>query len=361
VHLENSPEIFKQDCDSIAREFPHLFKNIHQKKILITGISGFFGSWVLGVLNSAIDFYSLETEVYCLVRRNLDKNKKNFWLKEIHGDIQTFNFGLDFVSPLVGETDQMAAGYLGREGACFFDYVLHMAGNKSWEDIVGGTENLIKNLNQSIAPLPHVGEGMGERAAQGERRIPRVLFTSSGGVYGKKSRTDQPIPESLQPDLLGADWYSKAKITAENLLLDFKNNNKKFDLIIARCFAFYGYGQPLNQGFAVADMADSAQKNKIIKIKNINTVRSFMHMGDLVRALFFLLLNPDQNISGPNSSIVYNIGGERSEAILKTAEKISKIYPSEILWANTPDNFQPLNYYVPDVQKLKALGFVERF
>ncbi len=337
MRLENSPEIFKQDCESIAREFPHLFKNIHQKKILMTGVSGFFGSWVLGVLNSAIDFYSLETKVYCLVRRPLDfkfLSKKNLWLKEIVGDLKNFN--LNNIN---------------------FDFVLHMAGNKSWEDIVAGTKNLIKNLSQQGG---HAGPPLRLHSGMGKRAAPRILFTSSGAVYGKKSRTDQPVSENLQPDLLGADWYSKAKITAENLLLDFKNNNKNFDLIIARCFAFYGYGQPINQGFAVADMCDSARKNKKIKIKNINTVRSFMHIGDLVRALFFLLLSPEKN-SDQTQSEIYNIGGEHPENIVKTAEKISKTYPAEILLSNTPDNSSSLNYYVPDIKKLKALGFVERF
>jgi len=342
MRLENSPELFKQDCELIIRESPYLFKNLHQKKLLITGVSGFFGSWVLEVLNQAIDFYSLETEVFCLVRKKLNLNKNFSWLKEIMGDLKSFNIQTaSIVSPLEGETGPKMKSR-DREGV-FFDFVLHMAGNKSWEDVVLGTENLIKNLSQQGGHIDPPLQGLS----------PRLVFTSSGAVYGKKIRTDQPLSENLKPELWGADWYSKAKYQAENNLLDFAKNNKNFNLIIARCFAFYGYGQPVNQGFAVADMCEAAKKNKLIKINNKSTERSFMYMGDLVRALFLLLLSRNPHISG-----IYNIGGEHSENIINTAEKIAKKFQAEILISQ---NLTTRNYYVPSIQKLKNLGFVEKF
>ncbi len=344
----------EEDALSIAIEFPNLFRQLHQKKIFITGGSGFFGRWVMAVLKAAIEFYTLETEVFLLTRQEINLLRKPVWLNKISGDIKNFDF---------------------KKLPSSMDFILHMAASSNPKDYQNKPESMFEDIVLGAQRILEYG---------GFSQAKKILVTSSGAVYGKKSRVDQPIREDLIPDLWGADIYSRAKYEAEKIFI-FSN----IPFVIARCFAFYGETQPIGHGFAIADMQDQIKKFGKIEIKNPGTIRSFMYMGDMVRALFLLLFKPE--IEG-----VFNVGGEKPELILETAHKIAPLCPGEYkirpytglslpqggrryqqehnedclqkledpakeISAVTAGQFNTHNYYVPSVQKLKALGFAERF
>lgn len=302
--------------DSLVQQDPHLFKKLHHQKILITGGSGFFGRWVLSVLKAAMDYYTLEAEIFVLSRsENFLNFKKPDWLIPLQGDIKVFNF-LKLPQKI--------------------DFILHMAGSSNPRDYQVDPTGMFNNLVLGAERVKHYAK---------QAQPQKILFTSSGAVYGKKNRVDQKIRENLQPDLLGADIYSRAKYQAEQVFL-----NSALPIVIARCFAFYGETQPVGHGFAIADMKAEFEKTGRIDIKNPRTVRSFMHMGDLVRALFYLLLQP-------SPLGIFNIGGAEEENIMQTAVRLAGMNEQAV----TAGKIGSPNYYVPDVQKLREIGFIEKF
>jgi len=158
-----------------------------------------------------------------------------------------------------------------------------------------------------------------------ERDVP-LLFTSSGAVYERK----------------GA--YGKMKYENE---LKFVESG--IDVKIARCFAFTGYGIPLNKGFALGNFIRQARDGEDIRIHGTGTpIRTYMHMSDLVEWLFKILI--DGEVGKP-----YDVGGRTRISILGLARKVRRLMGVDcsIQIENRKDK---LPFYVPDLTDTFDLG-----
>ena len=124
----------------------------------------------------------------------------------------------------------------------------------------------------------------------------KLLYVSSGDVYGKFNENQLPLKEDhpLSPK----NPYAASKGAAELLCLQYVNGHA-MDITIARPFNHIGpYQSAL---FSVSSFARQCalialKKNEpIIKTGNLNTYRDFMDVRDVIRAYFLLLL---QGVTG---------------------------------------------------------------
>ena len=101
---------------------------------------------------------------------------------------------------------------------------------------------------------------------------------------------------------------------------------------------------------------DFIQKLKMMKGKNFkiqgsgNEIRSFCHIDDFVGA-FDLLLSKGKHLN------VYNIGTSEKIKIKDLAYKMSKISKKKIIIIKTPLSKGSTKIRVPDISKMKKLGF----
>lgn len=173
------------------------------------------------------------------------------------------------------------------------DYVIHLAAitsiQESFKDPYEtfninflGTLNLLKAL-----------EAIGFNG--------RMLYVSSGEVYGPIKQDDLPAREDML--LKPTSPYDVSKIAAEALCYQWSQTNN-FDIIIVRPFNHIGPGQSIR--FAIPDFAkqvieiELGLREPILSVGDVNVSRDFTDVRDVVTAYDLLLKH------GKNGAI-YNV------------------------------------------------------
>ncbi len=125
------------------------------------------------------------------------------------------------------------------------------------------------------------------RLAQAVRacaRPPRIVFTSSAEVYGRRDARELPLRETL--DVRPVNPYGASKAAAEAILLG-ESRSLGLDVVVARAFNHIGPGQ--SERFVTASLA--AQLARIaaggpprLSVGNLDTARDFLDVRDVVAA-----------------------------------------------------------------------------
>ena len=176
---------------------------------------------------------------------------------------------------------------------------------------------------------------------------PKILFTSSGAVYGKndnkkKDTEDKTINLNSISKLSGyKKRYALEKIFIEQKFIEL--GLKNYQVSIARCYTFIGKNI-IKQGFAISDLINDALKNKLIKLKSTNNVyRSYMHSNDLVEWLIKILKKTNKQCP------IYNVGSDRAINLRDLTRLISKLSNKKCKINKISSN--DWDYYVPSTAK----------
>ena len=174
---------------------------------------------------------------------------------------------------------------------------------------------------------------------------PKILFFSSGAVYGprsskKKFSENEYININKYKKFIGYKKnYAKEKYLIEE---EFRNIVKDgFKVSIARGFTFYGK-HILNYDYLISNLISAAKSRKIFKIKNLNTIRSYMHADDMCRWLVKIL-----NISSEKCPIV-NLGSDKIIDLKKFVNFLNKNFKSKI--QITKNASKKIDYYIPSIK-----------
>ena len=173
----------------------------------------------------------------------------------------------------------------------------------------------------------------------------KILFTSSGAVYGPRITTAGE-DDACEP----VTAYGKGKLAVERLFID-----TGFDVKIARCFAFTG--PHLNRGihFAIGNFIQNCLDGKPIIINGDGTpLRSYLYADDLVEWLFAILER------GENGR-PYNVGSDCAVSIRELAETVRDALGSknEIIVKGMPKAGEKPSVYVPSIERARGeLGLV---
>lgn len=290
---------------------PDIRSALTGKRVFMTGATGLFGRWILSELSGIdLELVLLTRDPASFVRSFPAVQNRNMTL--VKGDAR------DFADPS------------GR-----FDLIVHAATpvvSDSLSDdeltavIVAGTERVLRFAARCDCE--------------------RLLYVSSGAVYGNPPETIERIPETLRCEPISA--YGRAKLIAEGLC-----SSSDIHCVIARCFAFVGPGMPLNAHFAIGNFIGNCLRDERIQIKGDGTpLRSYMHCSDLVEWLMTMLLRGSR-------SEIYHVGSEEAISIkdlaLKVREVLSAGSPIEVGCAAVGN--QVIQRYVPSNRKAReSLG-----
>jgi dTDP-glucose 4,6-dehydratase len=151
-------------------------------------------------------------------------------------------------------------------------------------------------------------------------KVKKLLFTSSGAVYGPQPEGMSHIPETYNgaPNPMNpASAYGEGKRIGE-LLCSLAHADHGIETKIARCFAFVGPHLPLDAHFAIGNFINDVLHNRPIHIKGDgSTRRSYLYASDLAVWLWTILF-----LGAPSG--VYNVGSQDSLTIAEVAEAVSK-------------------------------------
>jgi nucleoside-diphosphate-sugar epimerase len=293
-------------------------------KILITGGTGFLGSWLVASLLVAAERLDLGIHLNVLTRNptglDLPASPR---VTVVRGDVRSL--------PDVGP----------------FDYIVHGAASSS-----------AARGRLEVEPM-HVAETIvdGTRSVLevAARNTARVLFLSSGAVYGPQTGR---VAEDcmLSPDPMDpASTYGHAKRLAENLCA-VATQTGGAETVVARLFAFVGPRIPTDAHFAAGNfLRDAAAGRPIVVRGDGRPRRSYLYAGDLPEWCWSLLVRG-------RSGAAYNVGSPDpitvEELACRTAELSPKALEVRVL-GEPSDHIPP--WYVPSTRLAKIeLGLEPR-
>jgi nucleoside-diphosphate-sugar epimerase len=188
------------------------------------------------------------------------------------------------------------------------------------------------------------------RSQASEREV-RVVHLSSGIVYKEYGRTQEPFLETLDIRNEGVGHYQNAKIMIEKALYGAVEKPLGFKFASPRLFSLYGPGLPLNEHFAIGNfMRDALNGLPIQVLGHPRTMRSYLHVSDLVAVLLLLMVKPVPT--------AMNLGSESEISMKQLAEKVQKCFGgTEVIMGS--DSCEK-SYYVPSTSNArKELGVIE--
>ncbi|MFZ1806607.1 MAG: NAD(P)-dependent oxidoreductase, partial [Cyclobacteriaceae bacterium] len=223
-----------------------------------------------------------------------------------------------------------------------FDIVIHAATEAS-EKL--NTENPIEMIDSIVQGTRNTLEFCIARG------VKKMLFVSSGAVYGKQPPEVTHVDEDcfLGPDITNpGNAYAESKRLAELLCAVFSKVHG-IDIPVARCFAFVGPYLKLDIHFAIGNFIKNGLEGKSIEIKGDGTpLRSYMYSADLVVWLLTILINGE-------SSRIYNVGSDVALSIKELAEVVRECFNNEIEVEvkQKPQWGKPIEQYIPSVNRCR--------
>jgi UDP-glucose 4-epimerase len=280
-------------------------------KILVTGGNGFIGSTLVKHL---LDNGN-EVKVVDLQKPNIKHKNLEFVNKSIMDDLSEDIRGCDVVYHF--------AAILGVDNS----------DNKPLETMRINLEGSVNVFKSAV-----------------EAGVKRMIYASSSEVYGEPR--ELPIREDSVKGPVSA--YGVSKLAAE---IYAKAYNHEFgtDIKIVRFFNVYGHGQ--SNKFAIPIFINNALENKPLRVFGDGSqTRCFTYVGDIADAVLMVL---EQGKTGE----AYNIGNNNPTTIFELAQIIKELTgsKSEIIKSGfgkeTRLKEREIEYRVPDISKMKALGW----
>jgi len=287
------------------------------ERLFITGGTGFFGCWLLESLLHANRTLGLNAQATVLTRDPAAFAEKAPHLANdkaitlLAGDVKSYGFP-----------------------AAHHAFVIHAATDS------GGQQTNSTPAELRAAIVDGTRHTLRFAAATGARRL---LYTSSGAVYGPQPPSLTHIPESYTGRAPADNIYGSAKRESEDLCLAQLN----LESSIARCFAFVGPHLPLDAHFAVGNFIRACVAGTPLHIKGDGTPRrSYLYAADLMIWLWTMLLRAP-------AGRVYNTGSEESVSIAElaaiTAATLRPGLAIQIDQKAVPGT--PVAQYVPSTQR----------
>lgn len=324
--------IVEQDLERIVKEVGKPFRRLGGQDVLLTGGTGFVGSYLLGTLLALNDHVLARPCRVHAVTRNPERVRARFpqWARRpdvilLEGDIRTIRI------PSVPWT-----------------FIIHAAGPADSRLFVAdplGTGDTIVQGTRAIL----------EAAAKAP--VEALLFVSSGAVYGTQPPDRLWLSEDGRggPDLTTArSVYAEAKRYAELLCRIFLEQHR-VPVSIGRLFALVGPYQELNSTSAVVDFIQQALAGDVIRIRDDGrAVRSYCYIADAVIGLWKVLLHRPAGES-------FNIGSDlEAVSFLELADRIGRCLdkPVRVFADGVPASGILGSRYAPDVTRLaRETGF----
>lgn len=274
-----------------------------KKKILVTGGSGYQGVKLI---------HKLIRQGYSVI--NIDNNLFGNYFQK-HKKVKNFKIDINEIHK-INLKGVYACVHLA---SIANDPMVDLDQTFSWETSALGTMVLMEHLKKN--------------------KVKKIIYASSGSVYGIKSEKKVTEKLSLKP----ISTYNKVKMVTERVILSYK---KFLDIIILRPATVCGYSPRMRLDVTVNMLTFHALKNKKINVFGGKQKRPNVHIDDLIDAyIFFLKKNVSTNI--------YNIGFENL-SIIDIAKKISKEIKAKIIIKK--DSHDPRSYNL-DSTKLLKTGF----
>ena len=306
------------DLAHVLRAAAADLEELRDKKIFLTGGTGFFGKWLLGALCHANAELDLGLGLTVL-SRNPAAFEEQFPLL---ANVSALTF-------LRGDIASFSADHR------HFDYILHAAADSTM--FTSDAEERERS-RAIVAGTRHLLDLARNGGAQ------RLLNVSSGAVYGAPASQLSGATEDDDASAKPLTPYGVAKREAERLC-----EASDLDFVTARAFAFLGPHLPLDAHFAAGNFLRDARRGGPILVRGDGTaLRSYLHPADLVVWLLRILLRGSRGRA-------YNVGSDEAVTTAQLAHRIAaaaRPRPEVVIQSVQPPG--PQNIYLPNIARART-------
>lgn len=311
-----------RDIDDVLRHASRFEHDLRGARILVTGATGWFGTWLLDALVALNRAQSLDLRIVAVSRQPhlfAMKHPRLYPAEEIEWITADIRDPFDVAGPIT--------------------YVIHAATEASaklntedpdrmFDTIVNGTRNVLK--------------------AATRHRDAKVLLLSSGAVYGVQPLEVARLAEDYcgAPDVLDAgNAYAEGKRAAEQLAAIW-HATLGLHITIARCFAFVGPHMPFDAHFAIGNFIRDALEGDEIHVKGDGkSLRSYLYMSDLVVWLLAILVEG-------RAMRPYNVGADEAVPIAALAMRCAAASSRDV-HVRVDGESAGGRHYVPDTTRAR--------
>jgi nucleoside-diphosphate-sugar epimerase len=321
--------VVEADGKAMASRLAPLRSSLDGASVLVTGATGFVGTWTVEALDWSRAALGLQLDLILPVRNRaklaarLPQLADAPWVQVVEGDIREFTLAASAV-----------------------DFVVHAASTVSPLALradPAGTQHMV------IEGTRHV---LSEAARCGARR---ALLVSSGSVYGAARTAGKPLSETegaFTDPFAPHRVLPEAKRAAEALGA-MLGASLGMEVLVARGFAMSGPWLPLDAEFALGNFVADALAKRPVRPKGTGSaVRSYLYGADVAVWLLTVLL------SGSAGS-AYNVGGSSPYRIRDVARLVAERAGIETAIEASDSDDETTDYLVPDTQRAAALGLAE--
>jgi dTDP-glucose 4,6-dehydratase len=293
------------------------------KTLLIIGGTGFFGNSILSYFSKSKSLKKKFNKIIVISRNKLATFRYTKNLKKNYSIIKK-------------NCDILKLKKLPKA-----DYVIYAAILKNFREDYLAVKNYI-------------------RLAKKYHKNSKILFTSSGAIYGKQPNNINGFKENYLQNNKKINYeksykkkYAHYKMKNEELFRQLGSLGIKTS--IARCFSFVGEFIPRNSNYIIGNFIDNILRNEKISIKSSYVInRSYMYSDDLVKCLLKIIENATPQCP------TYNVGSSDVVSLHNVAKFLAKKYNLEFsfpkIFSKQYDN------YIPNTDLLKKrLNFKTNF
>lgn len=318
-------DLIKEDCSNVLTN-PQNLKALKNEHVLVTGGTGFMGSWLAETVTQLNEQHNFNTKL-TLVSRHPNN------LKDRAPHLASKPF-IDFVAKNVCDLVEIPSDVT---------YVIHAAATPDnrvhFSDPLRVVDSIVQGTSQildSCIRLPN---------------LKKFVNISSGLVYGSTPSEVEKIPESLLggPNCTeaGTAAYAEAKRMGESLCSIYRNQYR-LPIVTLRPFAFVGPYQLIDRPWAINNFLNDAFHGGPIRILgNPNTLKSFMYPSDMANWVL-------QSLARGAEGNTYNLGSPEAITLGDVANKVESCFSGKISILVPPINEKKIRgQWVPDVTKME--------
>lgn len=272
------------------------------KKVFITGITGFKGAWLAYLLHKA------GAEVSGLGLTNPLNNTAYY-------NLQVMNFSKVYITDITKPLPDYVLDDLRAS-----DYIFHLAA----QPIVSvGYEDPIGTFNSNLMGTIRIID-----AIKNTEKPIKVVSVASDRVYDPKQNSHSETSE-----LAGFEPYSLSKVFANQVVDMYRQMDgvsDKVELINARASNVIGGGDK-GEARIVTSIYEAIEKNKPIELRNPSFIRPYVYVLDCLGMYLQLAAKGQYD--------TYNVGGKGTTvSVMELVNSFIKHYPS-LTYTNTGKKF----------------------
>jgi nucleoside-diphosphate-sugar epimerase len=313
-----------EDYRNVVDGKQHSLAALQNDVVVITGGTGFIGTWLTGLIAYLNDYHAFNTRVI-LIAKNINHFKATRPQLANRKDVRLIAADVRYLIELPTETNWLVHAAGTPNNRFHATYPL-----ESMSTIATGTYSVLRTV---------------ERCSN----FKMLLNLSSGLIYGS-----QPAKQaSMDENFMGApkcgtasSAYAEAKRYAETLC-QASRSQARIPVVTARPFAFMGPYQSLEAPWALNNfIKDALSGHEIRVLGDGKTVRSYMYASDLA---FWLLTILSRGQSGE----VYNVGSPEPVTLAKLARMVANQFDFNLeIKLRTSETTELQNSrFVPDVTR----------